>query len=141
MTKEQSKIPAPFASEEEFQKVYEECLEDSPQATPAIKKWYNLMGQSFDEYLAAYNESNFRYAYECGWNAAINAMKENQNEGDVLNFPINKETFVVAWLENCRKTRNTITDNDRLFAEVLSKLLNQAYLRGLADGRKENKES
>lgn len=103
-----------------------------------VQKAYEEMNDTFSNYIGACEEYDFRYGYECGWwNATINAMKENQNEGDALNFPINKETFVAAWLENCRKSHGTITENDRLFAEVLSELLNQAYIRGLADGRKQ----
>ena len=141
MTAEQKNLPSPFASEEEFQRIYMECMSNGPQASEEVVKWRNTYENAHDEYVGAVSEQDFRYGYECGWNAMINAMKERQSESDALNFPINKETFVAAWLENCRKTHGAITENDRLFAEVLSKLLNQAYLRGLADGRKENKES
>lgn len=137
-TKQKKNLP--FASEEEFQRIFMECMANGPKASEEVVKWREIYENAHDEFIGAVTEQDFRYGYECGWNATINAMKENQNEGDALNFPINKETFVAAWLENCRKSHGTITENDRLFAEVLSELLNQAYIRGLADGRKQTEE-
>lgn len=71
MTTEQKKIPAPFASEEEFQRIYMDCMANSPQASDEVIKWRDEFGAAHDEYVAAVSEQDFRYGYECGWNAAM----------------------------------------------------------------------
>lgn len=64
-----------FQNEETFQKIYLECLESIPQATETIKKSYKEMGRIFDEYIADTEECMFRYAYECGYRAAMAKME------------------------------------------------------------------
>lgn len=58
-----------FPDEETFNRIYDECLENAPQATERIKKAYNDMRDAFEEYLSAIEEYEFRYAYECGYEA------------------------------------------------------------------------
>lgn len=59
-----------FPNEETFNKIYDECLENQPQASEKIKDAYKEMHCWFEEYLAAYSEYMFRYAYQCGYEAA-----------------------------------------------------------------------
>ena len=60
-----------FSSEEEFQRIYGECLENQPQATEAIRSSYKGMHETFQDYLCAIEEHMFRYAYQCGYEAAL----------------------------------------------------------------------
>lgn len=46
-------------------------MEDAPQATDRIKTAYAAMHHAFDEYLDAIEEHEFRYAYQCGYEAAV----------------------------------------------------------------------
>lgn len=61
----------PFENEEEFQRIYGICDENSPGATEEIIKHREMMEGAFDNYISAIEENAFRYAYECGWNAAM----------------------------------------------------------------------
>lgn len=69
-----------FPNEETFQKIYNECLETTPQATEAIKSSYAGMNNMFDKYLAATEEWMFRHAYQCGYEAAMKAMQKGGAE-------------------------------------------------------------
>jgi hypothetical protein len=60
-----------FPSEEIFQETYSKCLDKMPQATEAIISSYAEMSNMFDEYLEATEEWVFRYAYQCGYEAAL----------------------------------------------------------------------
>ncbi len=60
-----------FPDKASFDRAYENFLETSPQATEALRKAYSDMYDSFENYLAAYQECAFRYAYECGYKAAL----------------------------------------------------------------------
>ena len=60
-----------FSSEEEFQRIYEECLEDKPQAPETVRNGYDRMNSAFEEYLCTVEEDVFRYAYQCGYEAAL----------------------------------------------------------------------
>lgn len=71
MTKEQKKVPAPFESEEDFQKVFMGCLENRPQAPEKIQNEYDELNNMFNSYISDCGEDDFRYGYECGWNAAL----------------------------------------------------------------------
>lgn len=64
-----------FQNEEIFQKIYLESLESIPQATEAIKKSYTEIGNVFNKYVEATEEWMFRYAYECGYRAAMAKLK------------------------------------------------------------------
>lgn len=59
-----------FPSKEAFNKVYDECLENEPQAPESLQNAYKELSRAFNNYLAEYNECTFRYAYECGYEAA-----------------------------------------------------------------------
>ncbi len=63
-----------FPNEEKFQRIYEECLENQPQASETVRSSYKRMGGLFDEYLCAVQEDMFRYAYQCGYEAAVAAF-------------------------------------------------------------------
>ena len=60
-----------FSSEEEFQRIYSECLENEPQASETVRNSYQGMHDVFGDYLAAVQEDVFRYAYQCGYKAAL----------------------------------------------------------------------
>lgn len=64
-----------FPNEETFQKIYEECIEHEPCVTSAVTDSYKGMGNMFQEYLDAVQEHMFRYAYQCGYEAAMESMK------------------------------------------------------------------
>lgn len=59
-----------FPNEETFDRIYSECLENQPQAT-AIKDSCKHMNTYFEEYLDSVEEWMFRYAYQCGYEAAL----------------------------------------------------------------------
>lgn len=63
-----------FPNEEVFQEIYSECLENQPQASEAVRNSYKGMIEAFDEYLNATQENMFRYAYQCGYKAAVAAF-------------------------------------------------------------------
>ena len=63
-----------FPNEETFQRIYEEGLENQPQASEAVRSSYNRMNGVFNEYLSAVQEDMFRYAYQCGYEAAVAAF-------------------------------------------------------------------
>lgn len=65
-----------FPDEETFQNVYEVCLENVPMATETIKKSYEEMRRALDKYISATEESMFRYAYQCGYDAAMKTMQK-----------------------------------------------------------------
>ena len=61
-----------FPDEETFQKIYGECLEKSaPPACEAVQNSYHCMNELFNTYLEAIQEHMFRYAYQCGFEAAL----------------------------------------------------------------------
>jgi len=65
-----------FPNEETFQRIYEECIEHEPCVTSAVTDSYRDMGDMFNRYLNAIQEHMFRYAYQCGYEAAIAAYKK-----------------------------------------------------------------
>lgn len=65
-----------FPNEETFQEIYEECLDNQPQASEATRSSYKRMGEIFDQYLCAIQEDVFRYAYQCGYRAAMSEMQK-----------------------------------------------------------------
>lgn len=64
-----------FPNEEIFQKIYSESLESIPQATEVIRESYAEIGNVFNKYVEATEEWMFRYAYECGYRAAMAELK------------------------------------------------------------------
>lgn len=61
-----------FPDEETFPKIYSECLERSaPLASETIQSSYHGMNDLFNAYLEAIQEHMFRYAYQCGFEAAL----------------------------------------------------------------------
>lgn len=58
-----------FPNEETFNKIYDECLENEPQAPKSLQNAYRELNRAFENYLAEYNEYMFRYAYQCGYEA------------------------------------------------------------------------
>lgn len=63
-----------YPTEEAFQKIYDKCLENQPQAPETVMSSYKRMREAFDEYLADTQEDMFRYAYRCGYEAAVAAF-------------------------------------------------------------------
>lgn len=63
-----------FPNEETFLRIYGECLENRPQASEAVRSSYGGMIGAFEEYLSATQEDMFRYAYQCGHEAAVVAF-------------------------------------------------------------------
>lgn len=60
-----------FPNEETFQRIYDECLDDMPMASEAVQNSYKGMGKIFEQYLGHFQEDIFRYAYQCGYKAAM----------------------------------------------------------------------
>lgn len=58
-----------FPNEATFQRIYEECLENEPQASQTLRNSCKELNLAFENYLAEYNEHMFRYAYQCGYEA------------------------------------------------------------------------
>lgn len=69
------KLSTVFPNEETFQKIYEECLEDKPCVALSVTDCYKAMGSAFDEYLGATQKHMFRFAYQCGYEAAMKAER------------------------------------------------------------------
>lgn len=63
-----------FPNEEIFERIYTECIENQPQASEAVRSSYREMVNAFEEYLVAIQKDMFRYAYQCGFEAAIAAF-------------------------------------------------------------------
>lgn len=60
-----------FPDEESFQKIFAECLENYPATiSTAAKCYYDQMNNLFIKYLETIQENTFRYAYQCGYEAA-----------------------------------------------------------------------
>lgn len=64
-----NEISVVFPDEENFNKIYDECLENVPQASETVRNSYEELGSWFEEYISAIQENTFRYAYECGYAA------------------------------------------------------------------------
>lgn len=63
-----------FPDEETFQKIFSECLETkAAPPSEAINCYYHQMADLFVKYLEATQENMFRYAYQCGFMAALKA--------------------------------------------------------------------
>ena len=69
-----------FQNEEEFQKIYDECLERMPNAPAKNAERYELMQNAFDEYMDAHNEYVFRSAYQLGYEAAVEVFSREPAE-------------------------------------------------------------
>lgn len=63
-----------FPDEETFQEIFSKCLEDHPAPTSeSVKIIYQEMNDAFIKYLEAIQENTFRYAYQCGFRAALDS--------------------------------------------------------------------
>ena len=71
MNKEERKINSPFSSEEEFLDIWTECMENAPGASEALIKSRDAYGFALEDYIGYVGVEEFRYGYECGWNAAM----------------------------------------------------------------------
>ncbi len=69
-----------FTDEETFRQIYADCLDNAPFASDEIFEAHEKMKEWFNAYIAASDEYTFRYAYQCGYEAA---MKEIMREGGV----------------------------------------------------------
>jgi len=68
-----------FQDEETFNRIHEQCLENRPQATEEIRDAYEAMHNNFDQYLDAMEEWVFRYAYQCGYETAMQHIRKGGN--------------------------------------------------------------
>lgn len=68
-------ITTAFPDEGTYQKIYDECMENMPQATEVVRNSYEDMRRALDEYISAISEGMFRYAYQCGYEAAVKTMQ------------------------------------------------------------------
>ena len=64
-----------FPDEETFQRIYSACLENCAVPTSvAVQNSYRDMNELFNSYLEAIQEQMFRYAYQCGFEAALKQL-------------------------------------------------------------------
>ena len=76
-----SSLPEIFSDEEAFQRIFGECLENNTFPTSeAVVNYYQEMNGLFNKYLEAIQENMFRYAYQCGFNAALEARPEKKTK-------------------------------------------------------------
>ncbi len=73
-------ITTAFPDEGTYQKIYDECLENMPQANETVGNSYEEIRRALDEYISAISEWMFRYAYQCGYEAAVKTIQK----GDVI---------------------------------------------------------
>lgn len=66
-----------FPDEASFQRIYEECLENGSQVSQKTRDSYDKMQTWFEEYVCAIQEDTFRYAYQCGYEAARKEIAEH----------------------------------------------------------------
>lgn len=59
-----------FRDEEEFQRIYDECLAREPQA-PEVGSSYDAIMEMFDRHLDEVEKHMFRFGYQCGYEAAL----------------------------------------------------------------------
>lgn len=62
-----------FPNEEIFNKIYEECLDNVPLPPETVKESYSKMEDAIETYILAVEEYTFRYAYEFGYKAGMEA--------------------------------------------------------------------
>lgn len=60
-----------FPDEEAFQKIYFDCLDREQAVSETVTISYKAMRNAFDGYLGAMQEDTFRFAYQCGYEAAM----------------------------------------------------------------------
>ena len=66
-----------FPDEETFQRIYLMVMkmltqvQSAPPACEAVQNSYHCMNELFNTYLEAIQEHMFRYAYQCGFEAAL----------------------------------------------------------------------
>lgn len=62
-----------FESDAEFNRVYEDCLEEWPDTPNELMRTQGRMYAEIENYMEDYEKFVFRYAYECGYNAGYQA--------------------------------------------------------------------
>lgn len=65
-----------FPDEETFQKIYENCLDNAPFVSDEILEAHTKMEEWFETYISALDRYTFRYAYQCGYEAAMKAVMQ-----------------------------------------------------------------
>lgn len=70
-----------FPDEETFQKIYSECLENAPNASEKVRRARDLLSDAQEKYICALEEDDFRYAYQCGYEAAMKQIIERFFKG------------------------------------------------------------
>ena len=65
-----------FPDEGKFKEIYADCLDNAPFASDEILEAHEKMKEWFNTYIAASDEYTFRYAYQCGYEAAIREVMQ-----------------------------------------------------------------
>lgn len=65
-----------FASEEEFQKIYDDFLEGSRSDDGSVMSAHKKMSEAIENYVIAIEDDMFRLAYEYGYKAAMEKMRK-----------------------------------------------------------------
>ena len=68
-------------SDKEFETLYDECLSNWPKPTERMSEIQQQLGYMFDEYMEILTERAFRYAYQLGYEAAINKTEKGGRHG------------------------------------------------------------
>lgn len=77
-----------FPDEGTFLRIYSEHMEKEPQASEKTRSAYQEVTDRFDWYLDAVLEDMFRYAYQCGYEAAA---KSRNRDGQDPSMPESAE--------------------------------------------------
>ena len=65
-----------FPDEETFQKIYDECLDNAPFVSDEVLHAQEKLSDWFEVYVGALDEYTFRYAYQCGYSAAMEEVMQ-----------------------------------------------------------------
>lgn len=75
--------PKVFSNEEDFLEVYANCLENRPRSMSRAAGLYKRLDRIFKEYICCIDEEMFRYAYECGYAAALQSRNAEDKHGQI----------------------------------------------------------
>ncbi len=65
-----------FPDEKTFQKIYDECLDNATFVSDEVIEAREKLEEWFDVYVSALDEYTFRYAYQCGYEAAMEEVMQ-----------------------------------------------------------------
>ncbi|MCI9439319.1 MAG: hypothetical protein HFH85_19665 [Lachnospiraceae bacterium] len=75
--------PKVFSSEQHFQEIYTSSLENYPRSMSRVARLYKKLDRIFKEYICCIDEEMFRYAYECGYAAALQSRNAEDKHGQI----------------------------------------------------------